>query len=101
MGTYNLHHLSIYPALFKALKFCFVVSENKMTLADLLSLEETMQNLPCVMNQLEEVQVSEFTIMLHILLCKLHVYSTKPVHFLVFRLCYKQWRPFGSWLKHL
>lgn len=30
--------------------------ENKMTLADLLSLEETMQNLPCVMNQLEEVQ---------------------------------------------
>ncbi|KAI3357490.1 hypothetical protein L3Q82_015907 [Scortum barcoo] len=31
-------------------------SESKMTLAELKSLVETMQNLPCVMNQLEEVQ---------------------------------------------
>ncbi|XP_070823746.1 lysine-specific demethylase 5C isoform X2 [Chaetodon trifascialis] len=31
-------------------------SETKMTLAELKSLVETMQNLPCVMNQLEEVQ---------------------------------------------
>lgn len=28
-----------------------------MTFAELKSLVETMQNLPCVMNQLEEVQV--------------------------------------------
>uniref|UniRef100_A0A8C2XAT8 [histone H3]-trimethyl-L-lysine(4) demethylase n=1 Tax=Cyclopterus lumpus TaxID=8103 RepID=A0A8C2XAT8_CYCLU len=32
-------------------------SESKMTLAELKSLVETMQNLPCVMAQLEEVQV--------------------------------------------
>lgn len=32
-------------------------SESKMTLAELKSLVETMQNLPCVINQLEEVQV--------------------------------------------
>ncbi|XP_070765768.1 lysine-specific demethylase 5C [Enoplosus armatus] len=32
-------------------------SESKMTLAELKSLVETMHNLPCVMNQLEEVQV--------------------------------------------
>uniref|UniRef100_A0A3Q3JXQ1 [histone H3]-trimethyl-L-lysine(4) demethylase n=1 Tax=Monopterus albus TaxID=43700 RepID=A0A3Q3JXQ1_MONAL len=32
-------------------------SESKMTLAELKSLVETMQNLPCVMNPLEEVQV--------------------------------------------
>lgn len=32
-------------------------SESKMTLAELKSLVETMQNLPCVMNQLEDVQV--------------------------------------------
>ncbi|XP_047433228.1 lysine-specific demethylase 5C isoform X1 [Mugil cephalus] len=31
-------------------------SETKMTLAEFKSLVETMQNLPCVMNQLEEVQ---------------------------------------------
>lgn len=31
-------------------------SEGKMALAELKSLVETMQNLPCVMNQLEEVQ---------------------------------------------
>ncbi|XP_033484547.2 lysine-specific demethylase 5C isoform X2 [Epinephelus lanceolatus] len=31
-------------------------SESKMTLAELKSLVETMQNLPCVMSQLEEVQ---------------------------------------------
>lgn len=34
---------------------CF--SETKMTLAELKSVVETMQNLPCVMTQLEEVQV--------------------------------------------
>lgn len=32
-------------------------SEGKMTLAELKTLVETMQNLPCVMSQLEEVQV--------------------------------------------
>lgn len=32
-------------------------SESKMTLAELKSVVETMQNLPCVMTQLEEVQV--------------------------------------------
>lgn len=32
-------------------------SERKMTLAELKTLVDTMQNLPCVMNQLEEVQV--------------------------------------------
>lgn len=32
-------------------------SERKMTLAELKKLVETMQNLPCVVNQLEEVQV--------------------------------------------
>lgn len=32
-------------------------SESKMTLAELTSLVETMQNLPCVMNPLKEVQV--------------------------------------------
>lgn len=32
-------------------------SETKMTLAELKSVVETMQNLPCVMTQLEEVQV--------------------------------------------
>uniref|UniRef100_A0A3B5B5X9 [histone H3]-trimethyl-L-lysine(4) demethylase n=1 Tax=Stegastes partitus TaxID=144197 RepID=A0A3B5B5X9_9TELE len=31
--------------------------ESRMTLAELKSMVETMQNLPCVMNQLEEVQV--------------------------------------------
>lgn len=32
-------------------------SDRKMTLAELKTLVETMQNLPCVVNQLEEVQV--------------------------------------------
>ena len=32
-------------------------SENKMTLAELKSLVETMNNLPCVMNKMEEMQV--------------------------------------------
>lgn len=37
---------------------CFCLfSETKMTLAEFKSLVETMQNLPCVMNQLEDVQV--------------------------------------------
>lgn len=36
--------------------FCF--SEQRMTLAELKALVERMQNLPCVMSQLEEVQVS-------------------------------------------
>lgn len=31
-------------------------SDRKMTLAELKTLVETMQNLPCVMNHLEEVQ---------------------------------------------
>lgn len=35
-------------------------SESKMTLAELKSLVEKVQNLPCVMNQLEEVQVRSY-----------------------------------------
>ena len=33
------------------------ISESRMTLAELKSLVEKMQNLPCVMNPLKEVQV--------------------------------------------
>ena len=40
-----------------ALTLCLSFSENKMTLAELKSLVETMNNLPCVMNKLEEMQV--------------------------------------------
>lgn len=35
-----------------------------MTLAELQALIETMKNLPCVMNQLEEVQVRRLTFLL-------------------------------------
>uniref|UniRef100_A0A3Q3WWL3 [histone H3]-trimethyl-L-lysine(4) demethylase n=1 Tax=Mola mola TaxID=94237 RepID=A0A3Q3WWL3_MOLML len=49
----------------KDIEYCWVTctyislsfSERKMTLAELKKLVETMQNLPCVVNQLEEVQV--------------------------------------------
>lgn len=41
--------------------YCHCVSsEGKMTFAELKTLVETMQNLPCVMSQLEEVQVRSF-----------------------------------------
>lgn len=38
-------------------------SESQMTLAELKSLVEMMQNLPCVMDQLEEVQVRSSVIL--------------------------------------
>lgn len=37
-----------------------------MTLAELKSLVETMQNLPCVVNQLEEVQVRSYVTLIKV-----------------------------------
>uniref|UniRef100_A0A673BPJ9 [histone H3]-trimethyl-L-lysine(4) demethylase n=1 Tax=Sphaeramia orbicularis TaxID=375764 RepID=A0A673BPJ9_9TELE len=52
-----LQRANIYTACSVLMDFVLLcISERKMTLAELKSLVETMQNLPCVMNQLEEVQ---------------------------------------------
>uniref|UniRef100_A0A672JII1 [histone H3]-trimethyl-L-lysine(4) demethylase n=1 Tax=Salarias fasciatus TaxID=181472 RepID=A0A672JII1_SALFA len=51
--TPRFNHLCSVTSAHMMLSF----SENRMTLAQLQSLVETMQNLPCVMTQLEEVQV--------------------------------------------
>uniref|UniRef100_A0A673BLZ8 [histone H3]-trimethyl-L-lysine(4) demethylase n=1 Tax=Sphaeramia orbicularis TaxID=375764 RepID=A0A673BLZ8_9TELE len=56
----DIEHSNIYTACSVLMDFVLLcISERKMTLAELKSLVETMQNLPCVMNQLEEVQVQE------------------------------------------
>lgn len=69
-------------------------SESKMTLAELKTLVETMQNLPCVMTQLEEVQVRSLTEQINLIffakLIKCIQKSLKVVHLcsaLMFNLC--------------
>uniref|UniRef100_A0A8C4DGT8 [histone H3]-trimethyl-L-lysine(4) demethylase n=1 Tax=Dicentrarchus labrax TaxID=13489 RepID=A0A8C4DGT8_DICLA len=54
-------------------------SESKMTLAEMKSLVETMQNLPCVITQLEEVQVRNYVTLSKLLQTLLEQGAQLPV----------------------